>query len=161
MLEELLKAKILTELHISEGTKLAFTHHLKLEVCHAFGLLKTITFRMKGVDGRVPDGWTIRSCPKHWLIRRGRNCLQNQEVEYWRLCYHWSPMLLPSPFLLRLCQTNRYWSPSEMLKVPNGVEFLQSLKCNISITYSGLRNPFPKHRLFFCHTFFIIKTKLT
>jgi hypothetical protein len=60
VLGELLKAKILTELHLSEATKIALNRHLKLEVRHAFALLKAITFRMKGVDGRVPDGWTTK-----------------------------------------------------------------------------------------------------
>ena len=60
VLETLLKLNILTESHMSDATKTALNRHLKLEVRHVFGLLKAISFRMKGgdVDGRVPDGWT-------------------------------------------------------------------------------------------------------
>ena len=55
-----MKLNILTESHMSDATKTALNRHLKLEVRHVFGLLKAISFRMKGsdVDGRVPDGWT-------------------------------------------------------------------------------------------------------
>lgn len=61
VLEELVQAEVLTERHISNATVGALNRHLKLEVRHAFGLLKAIVARMKGDDifgGRVREGWT-------------------------------------------------------------------------------------------------------
>jgi hypothetical protein len=43
---------------MSTATKIALNQHLKLEVRQVFGLLKAISFRMKGDDVRVPEGWT-------------------------------------------------------------------------------------------------------
>ncbi len=60
VLEELMQAEILTERHMSVATLSILNRHLKLEVCHAFGLLKAIISRMKGDDifgGRIPEGW--------------------------------------------------------------------------------------------------------
>ncbi|XP_057375006.1 uncharacterized protein LOC130695963 [Daphnia carinata] len=61
VLEELVQAEVLTERHISNATVGVLNRHLKLEVRHAFGLLKAIVARMKGDDvfgGRVREGWT-------------------------------------------------------------------------------------------------------
>ncbi|KAI9554792.1 hypothetical protein GHT06_020069 [Daphnia sinensis] len=69
VLEELTKAEILTERHVSNATLDIFNRHLKLQVCHSFGLLKAITMRMKGDDvfgGRVPEGWTAL-LPEHLM----------------------------------------------------------------------------------------------
>ena len=60
VLEELMRAEILTERHMSAATSSILNRHLKLEVCHVFGLLKAIISRMKGDDifgGRIPEGW--------------------------------------------------------------------------------------------------------
>lgn len=60
VLEELRKSEVITERHLSTATLAAFNRHLKLEVRHAFGLLKAVMCRMKGDDifaGRIPDGW--------------------------------------------------------------------------------------------------------
>ncbi|KAI9554203.1 hypothetical protein GHT06_019475 [Daphnia sinensis] len=59
--KELVQAEVMTERHVSNATVGALNRHLKLEVRHAFGLLKAIVARMKGDDifgGRVRDGWT-------------------------------------------------------------------------------------------------------
>ena len=59
-MEELKRAGILTERHMSDATLNTFNRHLKLEVCHAFGLLKAIISRMKGDDifgGRILEDW--------------------------------------------------------------------------------------------------------
>lgn len=61
VLQELTRAEILTERHVSNATLDIFNRHLRLEVRHSFDLLKAITMRMKGDDifgGRVPEGWT-------------------------------------------------------------------------------------------------------
>lgn len=60
VLEELKKAGILTERHLSVDTLSVLNRHIRLEVRHAFGLLKGIISRMKGDDifgGRIPAGW--------------------------------------------------------------------------------------------------------
>lgn len=60
VLEELRRLEILTERHMPTSILSVFNRHLKLEVRHAFGLLKAIMCRMKGDDifgGRIPDGW--------------------------------------------------------------------------------------------------------
>ena len=60
VLEELKRAGILTERHMSDATLNTFNRHLKLEVCHAFGLFKAIISRMKGDDifgGRILEDW--------------------------------------------------------------------------------------------------------
>jgi hypothetical protein len=61
VLEELMRAEILTERHMSNATLSVFNRYLKLEVRHVFYLLKAIIARMKGDDifgGRIPEGWT-------------------------------------------------------------------------------------------------------
>ncbi len=122
----------------------------------------TVIVRIAFSTGGSKPGTAITSCS--WIstaIGRLANSTSMQII-YWRLCYYWSTMLPPSPFMLRLCRTNRYWFPSEQLKVmTNGMEFLQSLKWNISITYSGLRNPFPKHRFLDCHIFSLFNWRIT
>ena len=60
VLEELMRAEILTERHLSSDTLNVFNRYLKLEVRHSFSLLKAIIARMRGDDifgGRIPDGW--------------------------------------------------------------------------------------------------------
>ncbi len=60
VMEEMMQAQILTESHMSNATLTTLNRHFKLEVCHAFGLLKAIVSRMKGDDifsGRIPEGW--------------------------------------------------------------------------------------------------------
>jgi hypothetical protein len=58
VLEELMRAEILTERHMSNATLSVLNRYLRLEVRHVFGLLKAIMSRMKGDDifgGRIPD----------------------------------------------------------------------------------------------------------
>jgi hypothetical protein len=52
---------------MSNATLGVLNRHLRLEVRHAFGLLKAIMARMKGDDifgGRIPEGWTTMM-PEH------------------------------------------------------------------------------------------------
>ena len=67
VLEELMRAQILTERHVSSATLDIFNRHLTLQVCHSFTLLKAIISRMRDDDifgGRVPNGWTTLM-PEH------------------------------------------------------------------------------------------------
>lgn len=60
VLDELNRSGVLTDRHISIGTLTTLNRYMKLEVRHAFGLLKAILSRMKAEDifgGRIPDGW--------------------------------------------------------------------------------------------------------
>ena len=60
VLDELMRNEIITERHMSITTSSILNRHVRLEVCHAFGLLKAIISRMKGDDifgGRIPEGW--------------------------------------------------------------------------------------------------------
>ena len=62
ILEELKRAGVLTERHMSAETVGALNRHLNLQVRHAFGLLKGIVSRMQGDDifgGRIPEGWGV------------------------------------------------------------------------------------------------------
>ena len=60
ILEDLERAGILTQRHLSATTMTILKKHIQLEVRHAFGLLKGIISRMRGDDifrGRIPAGW--------------------------------------------------------------------------------------------------------
>jgi hypothetical protein len=60
--QELIDVGILTERHLSTGTLSILNRHLKLQVCHVFGLLKAICARMNDDDifgRRVPQRWGV------------------------------------------------------------------------------------------------------
>ncbi len=81
ILEVMERSGILTERHLSETTKNVLNRHIKLEVCHAIGLLKEIVSRIRGDDifgGRIPTGWDTNLDDR--TARITRDNLRNQDI---------------------------------------------------------------------------------
>lgn len=85
ILEGMKKVGILTEQHVSATTLTVLNRYIKLEVRHAFGLLKGIMSRMSGDDifgGRIPAGWdTPLDSPTERITREMLRSLDSDVLE--------------------------------------------------------------------------------
>jgi len=83
ILEGMERAGILTERHLSTTTTSVLSRYIKLEVRHAFGLLKGIVSRMRGDDvfgGRIPAGWDTMLDDRTARITRDKLRSQDSDI---------------------------------------------------------------------------------